>query len=346
MDICEEKPVMDFYRYPPVGEEDWEYGYTTAVVRVLHTQMIARGVFLDMANAPGFAEAAECLSGSEYAISDKTASLKQIETMLLEKRSQLRELFAVMILDDDLVGLLAGREDFANMRLAIRRVVTGKPIGTDYSEHGSVHADEFEEIFENENYGRFPEYLHEAVEAAILGYYQNKDIRRIDYEIDKSQAAYKIRRATQLGNSFLLSLFRTQIDLLNIRTMLRLKAAERDEKEFFLPGGFVDTDRFIHALDVGYEALGPLFYATCYHDVVDAGANYLANQLSFLRLEKECESHLMGFLKTTDIITAGPQPIIAYLLMKENEIRTVRMLMTCKMNGIDAKLILDRLADF
>jgi V/A-type H+/Na+-transporting ATPase subunit C len=345
MNISEEQAATDFYRYPPVGPEDWEYGYATAVVRVLQTHMVSRAVFLDMANASSFAEAAECLAGTEYAISDKTTSLKQVESILLEKRTQLRTLFSE-ILSEEMVELLAAREDFANMRLAIRRVVTEKPIGTDYSNDGSVNAGEFEEIFESEDYSRFPKYLREAVEMAVLGYYQNKDIRRIDYEIDKFQAAYKIKRSCQLNNIFLQSLFRTQVDLMNIRTMLRLKAAERNEKEFFLPGGFVDTDRFIHCLDLEYEAIGPLFYATSYHDVVDAGANYLTSQQSFLRLEKECESYMMDFLKTTDTITAGTQPVIAYLLMKENEIRTVRMLMTCKMNSIDAKLIIDRLADF
>jgi V/A-type H+-transporting ATPase subunit C len=346
MDISEEKAVIDFYHYPPLGPEDWEYTYSTAVARVLQTQMVSRGVFLDMANAPSFAEAVECLSGTEYAISEKTTSLKQIEAILIEKRSQLRILFTEIILDEEVAELLAAREDFANMRLAIRRVVTERPIGTDYSNEGSVGAEDFEDIFENEDYSRFPKYLQEAVEAAVLGYYQNKDIRRIDYEIDKFQSAYKIKRACELGNTFLLSLFRTQVDMTNIKTMLRLKAAEKGEKEFFLPGGFVDTDLCAHCLDLEYEAIGPLFYATPYHDVVDAGANYLASQQSFLRLEKGCESYMMDFMNTANTITAGPQPVIAYLLMKENEIRTVRMLLTCKMNGIDAKLILDRLADF
>jgi V/A-type H+-transporting ATPase subunit C len=53
----------------------------------------------------------------------------------------------------------------------------------------------------------------------------------------------------------------------------------------------------------------------------------------------------MGFLRSTQSLAAGPQPVIAYLLMKENEIRTVRMLLTCKKNELDAKLILDRLSE-
>ena len=54
----------------------------------------------------------------------------------------------------------------------------------------------------------------------------------------------------------------------------------------------------------------------------------------------------MGFLKMTAFITSGPQPVIAYLMMKENEIRTVRMVLTGKKNALEAKLILDRLAEY
>jgi len=52
----------------------------------------------------------------------------------------------------------------------------------------------------------------------------------------------------------------------------------------------------------------------------------------------------MGFLRSTLQITAGPQPVIAYLLMKENEIRRVRLILTAKKNYLDTKLILDRVA--
>jgi V/A-type H+-transporting ATPase subunit C len=49
-------------------------------------------------------------------------------------------------------------------------------------------------------------------------------------------------------------------------------------------------------------------------------------------------------LKLTVQVTAGPQPIIAFLLMKENEIRTVRLILTAKKNNLDTKLILDRIS--
>ncbi len=345
MNATQEQAVVDFYRYPPIGDNDWLYGFATAKVRVLASMMLSRGALLDMANAESFAAAIELLAGGEYAIAPDAGGVAGIEQMLLEKRTQVRELFADLMLDDEIQELLRARVDFANMRLAVRRVVTEKPLGTGYSDEGSVPAEQFEEVFEQENYSRFPMYMQEAVEEAILGYYQKKDIRRIDYGIDRVQAVYELKRAIELKSEFLQSLFRTKIDLTNIRTMLRLKMAEREEKDLLLGGGFVEIDRFVHGFDIGYEAMATLFYSTPYYDILERGVSYLSREKSFLHVEKECEDHLVGFLKTTRSITAGPQPVIAYLLMKENEIRTVRMLLTAKKNGLDTKIILDRLGE-
>jgi len=343
--LVAESPAIDFHRYPPVGSDDWRYGYATARVRCLEATLLSRAALLDMANAPSFAAAQELLAGSDYALAAPVNVFTPIEELLLQRRREVRELFISLMLDEPLVELLWARHDFANMRLAIRRVVTDRPIGTGYSDFGSVPAEQFEEAFRAENYGGFPLYLQEAIEQAVLAYYENRDIRAIDYAIDNYEARYRIRTARELGSVFLLSFFRVRIDLTNIRTLLRLKAADRDERNLFLPGGFIENERLVHGLDLGYEGLPPLFYATPYYEVVEGGVAYFTAEQSFLRLERLCEEYFYGFLRTTRSITAGPQPIIAYLMFKEAEIRMVRMVLTAKMNGMDTRMILDRLGE-
>lgn len=345
MRAIDEQSAIEFHRYPPVGEEDWSYSFATARARVLECALLGRGFFMDMINAGSFAETVELLSGTDYSMSAGVTKFAEVETVLRDVRSGVRRLFVELLPEADYIELLRARVDFTNMRLAIRRVVTERPIGTDYSDEGNVAASELEEIFEQENYGLFPMYLQEGVEQAVLGYYSDKDIRRIDYGIDKAQAEYKLDKSRRIGSVFLLSWFRSQIDLNNIRTMLRLKMADRDERVLFIEGGFVNVEMLVHGLNAGYDTLGTIFYPTPYSDVVDGGVSYLTAKESFLGLERLCEEHLMGFLKTTRSIAAGPQPVIAYFLMKENEIRTMRMVLTGKYNSLDSKLLVDRLGD-
>ena len=336
--------VLDFYTYPPVGTDDWRYVYQSAQVRVLELQMLTRAAFSDMANAENFQAAADLLSATEYAMPRSEKGSVEMENNLLLRRAAVRELFADLILDKPIVKLFKTRDDFANLRLAVRRTLTDKPIGTDYSADGNFPPEQFEQVFAEENYTEFPDYMAEAADRAVLAYYRNKDIRQIDNAIDSAQAEYNLKQARRLNSIFLLSLFRTQIDLTNIRTMLRLKFTESEQRNVFLKGGFIELERLERGAELGYEALAPLFFVTPYYHLVEAGAAYLTSDKSFLRIEQQYEEHLTGFLKSTVQITAGPQPIIAYLLLKENEIRTVRLILTAKKNNLDTKLILDRIS--
>jgi len=339
-----EQAIVDFYIYPPVGRDDWRYVFQTAQVRALELQMLNRATLLDMANAENFKQAVDLLASSEYAIGQSGKNFTEVENILRSQRTKVRVLFADLMIDKPVVELFRARDDFANLRLAVRRTLTKRPLGTDYSSDGNVSAEHFEEVFEQENYSLLPGYMAEAIERAILAYYQNKDIRQIDYAIDNVQAEYNLSKAAQFKNVFLQGLFRIQIDLTNIRTMLRLKYTDSGERNVFLRGGYIGLERLKHGLDIDYEAMGALFFVTPQHRLVETGAGYLASEKSFLGLEQQCEEFLTGFLKTTTQITAGPQPVIAYLLMKENEIRKVRLILTAKKSSLDTKLILDRVS--
>ncbi len=344
VDIAEQ-PVLDFHIYPSVGPDNWEYTFAAACARSLETQLLSHGTFMDMANAENFDAALELLSSTQYSLSPANKSFADVENLLLERRSQVRKTFRDLVVDPKVTELLEAREDFANMRLALRRKLVGKPLGADYSNDGSVPAEQFEAIFEEENYTPLPTHMQEAIEQAVLAYYQDKDVRQIDHALDRAQFEFKLKRAIEINSTFALELFRMQIDLTNIRTMLRLKFTESQVHDVFIEGAYIDSDRLKHGLDIGHEALAQLFFATPYFDIVEAGAAYLNTNNSFLKLEQKCEDHLMGFLKTTSQITAGLQPTIAYLLRAEQEIRTMRLILTAKKNGLDTKLILDRLGE-
>ena len=88
-----------------------------------------------------------------------------------------------------------------------------------------------------------------------------------------------------------------------------------------------------------------MFFSTLYYELVEAGVNYLVSDKSFLKIEQQCDEHIGGYLSEGMMVTAGSQPVIAYLLLKESEIRKVRLILTAKKNLLDTKLILDRLGE-
>jgi V/A-type H+-transporting ATPase subunit C len=342
-ELNQEPLSYTFNHMPDVGKDKWEYGFATAVVWALETKLLSRNTFVEMINSPDFKTAADCLTGTDYGFAASAVSFAEIEAGLLESRSDVRKLFSDLIDNDDYRELFKSSTDFANLRLAIRRLVTEKAIGVDYSDDGNVAAHKFEEVLEQENYAEFPLFLQEAVELAVLKYYDNKDIRQIDYGIDQYSCEYFAEKAASIDDEFLVELFRMMSDLNDIRTLFRLKFRESEQKDHFCGCGYLDKSRMIHCLEIGYEGLAAMFSATPYHHIIEAGANYLVKNNSFLKLEQMCNSHLMTYLKSTYRIAAGPQSIVAYMLRKEMEIRTVRMILVGKKNSLEPAVLLDGL---
>lgn len=342
MPILSEQPLLYFNLYPPIGDCDWRYTFATAQVRAMEDRMLTAQSFAELANAKDINEAAEMLAGTEYAISSRTTD-EDIEQMLCRKRTETRVFFEQLVIDDKIIQLFRAKIDFANMRLAIRRFVLKRPLGSDYCWEGNVLPEKFEQVFEQENPSGLPEYFQQGIEAGIVGYYKNKNVRDIDLEIDKVEADRLLKLANGIGSIFLQELLRMQNDLINIRTMMRMKFTGLLNTDVFLRGGYIEKSRLVQCSDVGYEALAQHFYATPYYHLIEIGVNYLEKEDSFLKFEAVCDGHLLGFLKTTRYITAGTQPIIAHLLLKEHEIRMVRTVLACKRANIEPKVILDRI---
>jgi vacuolar-type H+-ATPase subunit C/Vma6 len=342
MPILAEQPLLYFSLYPPTGNCDWRYTFATAQVRALEDKMFSAQFFTELANAKDINDLSQMLAGTEYAFSPQATNL-DTEQMLLQRRTETRILFEQLIIDYQIIQMFRARIDFANMRLAIRRFVLKRPLGIDYCREGNISTEQFEAAFEQEDHGTLPEYLRQGIEAGILGYYKNKNVRDIDIAIDKVEADFMLNCAKSIGSVFLVELLRMQTDLTNIRTMMRMKLTGLQNTDVFLAGGYVEKSRLIQCLDIGYESLAQHFYATPYYHLIETGAAYLQKENSFLKLEAVCDEHFLGFLKTTGYIAAGTQPIIAYLLLKEHQTRNVRMMLAAKRNGLEARLVLDRL---
>ena len=337
--------IIDFLRYPAIGDEDGLYSFGAARVRAMESSLLGRNTLVEMAQAGDFAMACDVLAGSDYSEISQRKTAAAVEAVLEEKRHAVNEVIEHCCYEPKLIEVLKSSSDYTNIRLAARRIVTERNVGDGYNNFGNVAAVTFQWAVEQENYDLWPEFMQDAFEQAILIYYNTKDVRQIDNVIDQMEAEYRVETALELNVPYLLGLFRTQIDLVNIRTLLRLKWAEVENKQAFLPGGYLEQSRLWRALADDYDGIRANFYALPYYEVVDVGINYLTAQDSFIALEMMCDDHILGYAKEASRVTSGVQPIIAYVIKKQIEIKMVRMVLAGKRNQIEAGVLLERLGE-
>ena len=333
--------TIDIIHSPRLGSEDWNYAFAAGFVRSSETRLLPDAVFADMAGASGLKEALECVGTGDYGFSNSEANPEQV---LLDARTNLR-LFYQDLTKDSPVKLLPKIEaDMSNLRLALRRFLVGKPIKDDYCEEGTVSPELFEQIFESDDYSDLPPHFRNAIEQAVLSYYETKDIRQVDYAVDLVEFEEILKLADKAKLLYLRDITSVRIDLVNIGMLLRVKFAGKDDDDApFIDGGFVDLDKFRSALFQSFDVFDQIFYATPYVALIVSAVDYLNNNQSFVRFEALCDMYLEKCCMLSQTVTAGLQPVIAYYYRKQLEIKRLRIAINARKNGLDKQYVSDRL---
>ena len=327
--------------------EDWRYGFAVGRLRVLQTHLLESGRLTDLANSVSVEEMVGRLAGSTYApAAEATGLAEQVEARLRDLRREAYRLVISLSQDEGLQRFIQGPEDFRNVKILLRRNLIENSPALALSDLAYIGPERLEEIFEAEKYDALPQAMAQAIQRAIVAYYEDKNPRNIDLELDRGAFLYRRELAGELKNEYLLSLCGLLADLANIRSMARLKWLEEDRKllgQVYLPGGSVELFRLQSALTNTWEAIPGLFFSTPYGELIEHGLAFLVANDSFLRLEKYCDDYLGEFLRASNQVVAGPEPLVGYILGVEQEIRSVRLIFSAKQAGMSSETIKDRL---
>ncbi|MBS4015363.1 MAG: V-type ATPase subunit [Candidatus Latescibacteria bacterium] len=175
--------------------------------------------------------------------------------------------------------------------------------------------------FENEQF--FAKYCIDASVRQLI----------LDDSIIKNQVLNEYLQ--QLDNEFLNRYFQILIDLENIRSFARIKNLAVKEKQdattqkklfnkVFLLNGTITETTLANLFSEPWEALVQWSANTPYHQTVEAGISYLLDQKSFLRFERMIQEQKQHLLLKARYTTFGFEPLVAYYLFKETEIRNLR----------------------
>ena len=68
-------------------------------------------------------------------------------------------------------------------------------------------------------------------------------------------------------------------------------------------------------------------------------------KLSYSAFEKWCDNHMIEAIKPQKTNPFSIGPLVGYVLGRENEIKTVRIILTCKQNGLGDDAIRERVRE-
>ena len=134
-------------------------------------------------------------------------------------------------------------------------------------------------------------------------------------------------------------------DSTNLRSAVRTLRMGKDTdfmRQALVPGGNVSPARIAAA--ASGEGLAALFNNRLLKDAASLGAAAVDGG-TMTAFELACDNAVMAYMADAKLTAYGEEPVVAYMAAVENEITTIRMILTGRLAGIEPQVIRERLRD-
>lgn len=198
------------------------------------------------------------------------------------------------------------------------------------------------------NYMFMPVNMKNAIIEATDLFGRGGDPQEIDIILDKACYKDMLQAAEETKEEFLIGIVKLQIDILNLKTFIRLRQIEKPWSFFqkvFLEGGNISEQFFISCYEEPYGQIADKLGPYGLKEAMTEGGRDLKETGDFNLFEKLCDDALMEFNKKAKYLSFGIVPIAGYWYAKEIEIDNLRIILTGILIGSSAEQISERLRE-
>lgn len=323
-----------------------EYTYAVARIRALENSLFTDSTIDQLVSCK---DMAGCIHFLEEKGWGDTEASGNGEAILACEEKKIWDVVKDLHIDMKLFGVLSLPKEFHNLKAAIKKVYEeSSESGAGYSqadiyyEGMAVSGEELEEIIRERDFDRLPDSMKSAAEEAYDILFHSGDGQACDIVIDKASLMAVLeagREAGRSGYGVIRDYAETIVSVADIRIAVR--AARTGKSLDFLTKSLVDTEslsaeHLAKSAAQGEDSVREYLATTDYRDAVE----YLAKSPS--AFEKWCDDKITESLtpQKYEAFTIGP--VIAYVIARQNEIKTVRLVLTGKANGLSDESILER----
>jgi V/A-type H+-transporting ATPase subunit C len=325
------------------------YLFIVGRIKVLEKRLLDRSLANWMAEAGSVSDLLRIVGDTEYGV--HFAALGSHYDYEAALSAELKKVYKMLEADSpekELTTIFRLRYDYHNLKALLKEKYSGRSADRALSILGEIDIEALRSGLQEDGLAGLPGDMREAALKAAAAYGKEKDPQAIDIEVDRYMYEVLGKRVAAYGNGFLTDIFQAWVDLTNLSTFLRVVSQGRDRAFLgyvLLPGGKIVPEAFIKAFGESMEALSSLLAATPYSGVASQGIEAWQGSGDLSRLEKLSEDYVIAYAKRAKQMTFGPEPLIGYIVAKENDAKIIRTAMVGKINDLPAVMIAERLRD-
>lgn len=318
--------------------QETRYAYAVARIRAHEARLLTRH---DMEQLLSCKTAGECMR----ILLDKGWGDTQSETAARLLASEWRKAWALIeeIAPDAAVfDLLRCQNDYHNLKAAIKGAAAGGDAARLFLPAGIVGVKTLQSAVESRDFSSLPEPMRAPAAHALELLLQTGDGQAADVILDRAALAAMLAAGEKSGSKMMAEYAERFVATTNLKIALRGQKTGKSAdflRRALAPCKTLNIDALAAAAAQGAEPLLGEIARTPYAGAVDA------IRQSLPAFEKWCDDHLMALLLPAKANPFGPEPLFAYLLAKEAEIRAVRIILSAKLNDLPEPAIRERMRD-
>ncbi len=315
--------------------KDTEFAYAVARVRSNEYKLLSSAVIESLINAKDYKEACKLVSETGYGDIERDGEEKVLALRLKEAFELIYESAPLK----SCLDFLLIKNDFHNIKALVKSMATGADVMGMLLKPSVVDTDIIRTALENKTYDEVPLGLGEVLEKAYGIITETMDGQSLEVYLDRMCIEKSVLLAKKSEDEFSIELAKLMSALSDIKIALRCQKTGKD-KDFIMSAladcDMLDKDSLCEAALSGEDTLcvyaGKLGFEKLSQSIKEGYGIF----------EKTCDDMLVELIKPAKYKALGIAPLVAYYFAVDAEIKTLRIILSCKKNGIDIDKIRER----
>lgn len=321
------------------------FAHSIARIKAMENRLLGRAKLDSLIDAKDFSDSVKMLQDTLYGEYMAPDSYENgLKSALEDVYQHMYDIIPV----HEVIDVLAVRYDGHN----IKSILKGKFSGFDTSSMliniGTIPIERLKQMLLEENNSNIPETVVKTVQKAVSTFNQSGDPQDIDLIVDKGIFEYAMEIARDSKYDYLLEFVKFNIDITNLKTFIRIKAQERSIEfldKVFIGGGTLEYNRFASYINESLERFADKLSYTDFSKWSDQGISEYIRNGDLGSIDRYGDNYIINHIKKSKFISLGTEPIIAYIIARENEIRALRIILTGKKSNVHPDKIRERMRD-
>ena len=318
---------------------DLQYTYAVARIRSKELSLFSAATIEQLLARKTYENCLQFLQEKGWGDSDTPMDAEKILTREREKTwEDIREL----VPDMSVFGILDYPNVFHNLKAAIKEVCTEGNTSNIFYKDTNPSAEEILEAVKSRDFGSLPEYMAGAAAEAFETLLHTRDGQLCDVIVDRAALEAIYEAGMSAKDEIIRNYAESTVAIADIKIAVRCQKTGKSldfMKRALAECESVSADQLAKAALSGPEAIGEYLSGTAYAE----GAQALEESPS--AFERWCDNRMMETIRPQKYNAFSVGPLVAYQLARENEIKTVRIILTGKQNEFPDEAIRERVRE-